>query len=103
MSPHDAVQVRSASLVAHADQVDRLGDGLTSAADAGRAVQTDPGAYGHLCQLVPDLLNGLQRAMVDGMTSAAGSAHGTADSLRAVAAAYDRADGDAADRLRNTR
>ena len=90
-------------MVAHAAKVDRAGDGLNAAADAGRAVQTDTGAYGQLCQLVPALLNGLQQAMVDGLTTAAGSAHETADSLRAVAAAYDATDTDAADRLRNTR
>ena len=80
--------------------MDRIGDGLTTAAQAGQAVQTETGAYGQLCQFVPTLLNGVQQAMVNGMTTAAASAHDTANSLRAVAAAYHTADSGAADRLR---
>jgi len=97
------VQVNSADLVVHATAVDRIGHGLTVAAQAGEIVRTDTGAYGQLCQMVPALLNELQQAMVDGMNTAAGSVHDTADALRSVAADYDTADGNAADRLRNTR
>ena len=103
MSDPGAFQVNSASLVSHAGEVDAIGDGLTSAAQAGQSVQTDVGAYGQLCQFVPALLNGLQQSMVDGMNTAAGSAYDTADTLRSVAASYDTADGSAADRIRNTR
>jgi hypothetical protein len=99
----DHFQVDSAALTSHAGEVDTIGDGLTTAAQAGQAVQTDTGAYGKLCQFVPAILNGLQQAMVDGMTTAAQSAHDTADSLRAVAADYDTADTNSANRLRNTR
>jgi len=98
-----AFQVDSASLGAHASTVDHISDGLTAAAEAGQAVQTDTGAYGQLCQLVPAVLNQLQQAMVDGMVTAAASAHETTDALRSVAAAYDSADNASADRLRNTR
>lgn len=96
-------QVDSVSLIEHSSAVDRIGDGLATAAETGRAVQTDIGAYGQLCGFVPALLNGLQQAMVDGMVTAAGSAHETAGALRSVAAAYDGADTAAADRLRNLR
>jgi hypothetical protein len=96
-------QVESASLVAHAGEVDRIGDGLTTAIQAGQTMQTDTGAYGQLCQFVPAMLNSLQQAVVDGMITAAESAHETADSLRSVAAAYDSADRDAAARMQNTR
>ena len=103
MSDPGEFQVSSAALVSHAGGVDAIGDGLTSAAQAGQAVQTDAGAYGRLCQFVPALLNGLQQDLVDGLNTAAGSVHDTADRLRAVAASYDAADGNAADRIRNTR
>jgi hypothetical protein len=99
----DAFQVNAASLASHAGEVDAIGDGLTAAAQAGQAVQTGAGAYGRLCQFVPALLNGLQQSMVDGMTTAAGSAHDTADALRSVAASYDATDRGAADRIRNAR
>jgi Excreted virulence factor EspC, type VII ESX diderm len=97
------VRVNSAALVSHAGAVDRVADGLTTAGRAGEAVRTGTGAYGVLCHFVPVLLNGLQQAVVDGMTTAAGSVHDTADRLRSVAAAYDAADGNALDRLRSTR
>jgi hypothetical protein len=100
---HDQFQVDSAALMAHAGEGDRIGDGLTTAAEAGQAVQTGNDAYGQLCQFVPALLNGLRQKIVDGLATASDSAHDTADSLRSVAAAYDAADSSAADRLRNTR
>jgi len=76
---------------------------LTTASRAGMAVRADAGAYGQLCGIVPVLLNELQQALVDGVAAAAESVHDTADRLRAVAADYDTADRNAADRLRNTR
>jgi hypothetical protein len=56
-----------------------------------------------LCQFVPDLLSGLQQDLIDGMETAARSAHETADTLRSAAASYDTADAAAADRIRNAR
>ncbi|MFI6075661.1 type VII secretion target [Actinoplanes sp. NPDC051343] len=103
MSDPGTFQVNSASLMSHAGEVGTIGDGLTAAAQAGQTVRTDTGAYGQLCQFVPALLNGLQQAMVDGINTAAGSAHDTADALRSVAASYDSTDRSAADRIRNTR
>ncbi|NMO54829.1 ESX-1 secretion-associated protein [Actinoplanes sp. TBRC 11911] len=97
-----AFQVDSAALGTHADALHHVGNGLSTAADAAHTVQTDAGAYGQLCQFVPALLNRLQQAMVDGMATAATSAHETADALRSVAAEYDTADRASADRLRNT-
>ena len=96
------VAVNAGALVSHARAVDRIGDGLTTAVQAGEAVGLDAAAYGKLCQFVPVLLNGLQQAMVDGMATAAGSVHDTADRLRSVAAGYDAADGNAVNRLRDT-
>jgi hypothetical protein len=103
VATHGEVQVKAAALASHAGAVDRIGGGLTTAAQAGGAVRMGAGAYGKLCQFVPVLLNGLQQAMVDGMTTAANSVHDTADRLRSVAADYDVSDGNAVDRLRNTR
>jgi hypothetical protein len=97
------VHVDSNDLRAHAGQMDGAGDGLTTAQQAGAAVRTDAGAYGQLCQLVPALLNVLQGQVIDGIATAAGSVHDTADALRSVAVAYDSSDGNAADRIRNAR
>ncbi|WP_067498975.1 type VII secretion target [Actinoplanes sp. TFC3] len=103
MNEPRAFQVNSASLVSHAGEVDTIGDGLTTAVQAGQNVETHNSAYGQLCQFVPALLNGLQQSMVDGMRTAARSAHDTADTLRSVAALYDSTDGGAAERIRNAR
>jgi len=96
-------QVKPSDLVAHAAEVDGIGDGLGTAKQAGEAVRVDASAYGQLCQFVPGLLNGLQTALIDGIGSAVTAAHNTADALRSTAIDYDAADGNAADRLRKNR
>jgi hypothetical protein len=96
-------QVRSSDLVSHAAEVDRVGDGLDTAKQAGAAVRVDSGVYGRLCQFVPALLNDLQAQLIDGIGSAVTAAHDTVDALRSTAADYDTSDDNAADRLRNTR
>lgn len=101
--PSGKFQVSAADLVAHAGAVDGIGDGLAAAQQAGEAVRTGADAYGLLCWIVPDLLNGLQTRMIDGIGSAADAAHDTADALRSVAVGYDSADGNAAERLRSAR
>ncbi|GGL12529.1 type VII secretion target [Mangrovihabitans endophyticus] len=90
-------------LVSHAAKVERIGDGLDTAKQAGVAVQVDSGAYGQLCQFVPTLLYDLQAQVVDGLGSAVTAARDTADALRSTAAGYDTASGKAADRLKKTR
>jgi hypothetical protein len=81
------------------------GTGGSRAGPRTRAVQQlDPEAAGLVPQHdTPQLLNGLQQFLVEGMNTAAVSVHDTADSVRSVAAAYDTADGNAADRLNGTR
>jgi hypothetical protein len=97
------VQVNSADLVSHAGQVNRIGDGLSTAQQAGAAVRADAGAYGKLCQIVPVLLHLLQDKAIDGIAAAATSVHDTANALRSTASDYDGSDSRAADRIRNTR
>ena len=98
-----ALEVDPAALVGHAREVDQIADGFATAAQAGETVRTAIGAYGVICQLVPVLLNELQVAVLSGVETAATSARDTATSLRDVAAAYDRSDTDAADRLGSVR
>jgi hypothetical protein len=95
-------QVSTSALVSHAAEIDRIGDGLDTAKQAGAAAQVDSGAYGRLCQFVPALLNDLQAQVTDGIGSAVTAARDTADALRSTAADYDMSDGNAADRLRKT-
>jgi len=97
------VRVTTTDLVSHASEIDQIGDGLTTAQQAGNAVRVDSGAYGKLCQIVPDLLNVLQDQVINVITAAAGSTHDIADAVRATAADYDRSDNRAATRIRNAR
>jgi Excreted virulence factor EspC, type VII ESX diderm len=97
------VQVSPADLVSHARKINRIGDGLTMAQQAGAAARMDSRAYGMLCQIVPALLDALQDKAIDGIAAAATSAHDTADAIRATAADYDGSDNRAATRMRNIR
>ena len=97
------VPLNSAALVSHAGHVDGIGDGLSTAQQAGAAVRADAGAYGKLCQIVPALLNLLQDKAIDGIGAAATSVHDTTNALRSTASDYDGSDGRAADRIRNAR
>jgi hypothetical protein len=81
----DHVQVSSADLMSHAGQINGIGDGLTTAQQAGTVVRTDSGAYGKLCHIVPAQLNVVQDQVIDGIAAAAKSAHETADALRLTA------------------
>lgn len=96
-------RVSTSDLVSHAAEVDRIGDGLDTAKQAATAVRVDSAAYGQLCQFVPALLNDLQGRVIDGIASAVTASHDTADALRSTAVDYDTSDGNAADRLRQTR
>lgn len=84
-------QVSTSDLVSHAAEVDRIGNGLDTAKQAGAAVQVDSGAHGQLCQFVPALLNNLQARVIDGVGSAVTAARDTADALRSTTANYDTA------------
>jgi hypothetical protein len=97
------VRVNAADLVSHASEIDRIGDGLITAQQAGVAVRVDSGAYGKLCQIVPALLNILQDQVINATSTAAQSAQDIADAVRATAAGYDSSDSRAATRIRDAR
>ena len=90
MSEH--VAVRHPELVAHAGTVAGIGDRVTTAAQAGRAVRPGPDAYGKLCAMVPVMLSALQDVLADGIASAADSLHETAGRLRTTAHGYEVVD-----------
>jgi hypothetical protein len=102
----DHVAVRHPELVAHAGRVAAIGDQVTAAAQAGRAVRSGPDAYGKLCVMVPVMLGSLQDVLVDGIAAAAASLADTADRLRATAGAYEATDqrrAEVFDRIRASR
>ena len=94
-------QVKPGDLVSHARKIDRIGDGLTMAQQAGAAVRMDSGAYGMLCRIVPALLDVLQDKAIKGIGVAASSARDTADAIRATAADYVGSETRAATRIWN--
>lgn len=90
--PGDGIHVRPEDLTAHAGHLDRAADRLDTARAAGQHVRLSADAYGQLCVLVPMLLDGLQRTLVDGIGAAAGSVRDSGERLRAGAARYRAAD-----------
>jgi hypothetical protein len=88
----EQVAVRHPDLVTHASTVSAIGDQVTIAAQAGHTVRPGPEAYGKLCVMVPAMLAALQDALVEGISSAAGSMQDTAARLRLTAQAYEATD-----------
>ncbi|MEU1607155.1 type VII secretion target [Micromonospora matsumotoense] len=106
MPTGDGIQVDPDDLTAHASHLDRCADSLDTAHRAGQHVRLDADAYGQLCAIMPTLLDGLQRTLVDGVGTAAGSVRDTAGKLRSGAEGYRAADARAArqlDRVRDRR
>ena len=98
----DHFGVRQADLLAHAGQVEAIGDRVATAAQAGAAARAGGDAYGKLCVMVPAMLNALQDVLVDGIGAAAESLHDTGSRLRATADDYTAADQRGRSALRGT-
>ncbi|WLS44489.1 type VII secretion target [Micromonospora profundi] len=92
MPAGDGIQVDPADLTAHAARLDRCAGGLDTAQQAGQHVRLGTDAYGQLCAMMPMMLDGLQRTLVDGITTAAGSVRDTAGRLRTGADRYRGSD-----------
>lgn len=92
MPAGDGIAANPADLVAHARHLDGIADALAVARQAGRSTRLDADAYGHLCLVVPVLLGEVRRVLIDGIDSAGGSVHDTADRLRDVSAHYRESD-----------
>ncbi|SCF06883.1 Excreted virulence factor EspC, type VII ESX diderm [Micromonospora coriariae] len=100
MPSGDGIQVDPDGLTAHAARLDRNADSLDTARQAGQHVRLSTEAYGQLCAIMPVLLDGLQRTLVDGIGTAAGSVRDTAGKLRTSAAHYRASDARAEQVLR---
>ncbi|MEU0546755.1 type VII secretion target [Micromonospora sp. NPDC005979] len=88
----EGIQVDPDDLTAHAARLDRCAGSLDTAQQAGQHVRLGTEAYGQLCALMPMLLDGLQRTLVDGIGTAAGSVRDTAAKLRTSADHYRSSD-----------
>ncbi|MGV9213925.1 type VII secretion target [Micromonospora sp. RB23] len=92
MPAGDGIQVDPDDLTAHAARLDRCAGSLDTAQQAGQHVRLGTEAYGQLCALMPTLLDGLQRTLVDGVGAAAASVRDTAGRLRTTADRYRHSD-----------
>ena len=99
----EILQVEPDDLTAHAAYLDHCADSIDTAGRAGQHVRLDADAYGQLCAVMPVLLDGLQRTLVDGVGTAAASVRDTAGKVRAGAERYRAADARAAHLLDQTR
>ncbi|MET8252123.1 type VII secretion target [Micromonospora sp. NPDC005197] len=103
MPAGDGIQVDPDDLTAHAARLDRCASSLDTAQQAGQNVRLGGVAYGQLCAMLPMLLDGLQRTLVDGIGSAAGSVRDTAGRLRTGADRYRHSDAHAKHQLDGVR
>ncbi|MGC5307704.1 type VII secretion target [Micromonospora zamorensis] len=92
MPAGDGIQVDPDDLTAHAARLDRCAASLDTAQQAGQHVRLGTDAYGQLCAMMPVLLDGLQRTLVDGIGAAAASVRDTAGKLRVGADRYRSSD-----------
>lgn len=92
MPTGDGIHVDPDDLTAHATRLDRCAGRLDTARQAGQHVRLGADAYGQLCSLMPTLLDGLQRTLVDGIDAAAVSVRDTAGKLRVGADRYRSSD-----------
>jgi len=88
----DGIQVDPDDLTAHAARLDRCAGSLDTAQQAGQHIRLSTDAYGQLCALMPMLLDGLQRTLVDGIGAAGASVRDTAGKLRTSADRYRGSD-----------
>ncbi|KAB1946726.1 ESX-1 secretion-associated protein [Micromonospora sp. ALFpr18c] len=103
MPSGDGIQVDPDGLTSHAGRLDRIADRLDTARQAGQHVQVGADAYGQLCAIMPTLLDGLGRTLINGIGAAAASVHDTSDRLRVSADRYRASDARAERLLRQTR
>ncbi|MGC4857229.1 type VII secretion target [Micromonospora sp. DT4] len=96
----DEVRVDPSALRTHATHLDRVSDRVDTARQAGQHVRLGADAYGRLCAVMPILLDGLQRTLVGGVSTAADSVRDTADWLCVSAERYRASDIRAENRLR---
>ncbi|MET8318479.1 type VII secretion target [Micromonospora sp. NPDC005189] len=92
MPAGDGIHVDPADLTTHAGRLDRCAGNLDTAQQAGQHVRLGVDAYGQLCAMMPTLLDDLQRTLVDGIGTAAGSVRDTAGKLRTGADRYRASD-----------
>ncbi|MEV6815510.1 type VII secretion target [Micromonospora sp. NPDC051296] len=88
--------VDSQALRRHAGSVDEVAEMVDQCRRAAGSVQLGRHAYGRLCQLIPSLLDPVQRATVNALNEAADALQRTADDVRTVARHYESGDQDVA-------
>ena len=88
--------VRPADVVHHAGSVEDVAGRVDEARSAAATVHLGRDAYGVLCQLLPTMLDPVQRATVDALRDQVDALQRAADDLRTTARGYSSADGDSA-------
>jgi hypothetical protein len=97
MAGDDVFAVRPDELIRHAGATDAVADAVELAARAGESVLLGAKAYGQLCQLVPALIDPIQRDTVGALRDSAVALRSAGDGVRAVARSYVATDQRSAD------
>jgi len=85
------------ALKTHASNVDFIAGSVDQAKQAGEHVRMGHMAYGFLCQIIPLLLEPLQRAAVDAANDTADALRSAATELRSTASRYEHGEQSAGD------
>jgi len=90
------------AILAHAGNVDRVAEAVETSHAAAAQVHLDRGAYGLMCQFMPEYFEPGMQETVDALAGSVRELRAIATSLRTAAARYASTDAAASDRARST-
>ncbi len=88
----ESIGVPVPALRTHAASLDRIGEQAETSRSAASVTHLDRGAYGQLCQFMPEYFEPGMQDTVDGLASSVAELHRLAWSLRTTADLYARSD-----------
>jgi len=88
----EPIEVPVIALRTHAGSLDRIADRAETSRSAASVTHLDRGAYGQLCQFMPEYFEPGMQDTVDGLATSVAELHRLAQSLRAAADLYARSD-----------
>jgi Excreted virulence factor EspC, type VII ESX diderm len=84
----EPIEVPVTALRTHAVSLDRIADQAETSRSAASVTHLDRGAYGQLCQFMPEYFEPGMQDTVDGLATSVAELHRLAQSLRTAAGLY---------------
>jgi uncharacterized protein YukE len=95
----EGYQVNAERLDAHVARLEQIAGDIGTAKSAANAVRLDIQAYGHMCTVVPIMINVLGDLVRDGFEDAIQSLRHNADQMKVMASRYREAEEQTQQRL----